>query len=111
MIAEKPVDIEQGDAADWVEARLAGPQQAGVTRVLMHSVVWQYLGEERQARIEAAMAAAVERATADRPLAWVRMEPNRIVAKQQVWVQSWPGHAEPIILADVQAHGAWIEPV
>lgn len=109
MIAEKPVDISQGDAADWVEARLAEPQAAGVTRVLMHSVVWQYLGEERQARIEAAMAAAADRATSERPLAWVRMEPNRIAAKQQVWVQSWPDYAEPVILADVQAHGAWIE--
>jgi len=110
MIAEKPVDITQGDAADWVEARLAEPQPAGVTRVLMHSVVWQYLGEERQARIEAAIALAAGRATKDRPLAWVRMEPNRIVAKQQVWVQSWPDHGDSLILADVQAHGAWIEP-
>ncbi|MEO6214792.1 MAG: DUF2332 family protein [Sphingomonas sp.] len=111
MIAEKPVDITRGDAADWVEARLAEPQSAGITRILMHSVVWQYLGAERQARIEAAMAAAAERATPERPLAWVRMEPNRIAAKQQVWVQSWPGYAEPVILADVQAHGAWVEPV
>ncbi|WEJ99427.1 MAG: DUF2332 family protein [Candidatus Sphingomonas phytovorans] len=111
MIAERPVDIVQGDAADWVEARLAEPQPAGETRVLMHSVVWQYLGEERQARIEAAMAAAAAQATAERPLAWVRMEPNRVAAKQQVWVQSWPNHAEPMILADVQAHGAWVEPV
>jgi hypothetical protein len=111
MIVEKPVDITQGDAADWVEARLAEPQPAGITRILMHSVVWQYLGEDRQARIEAAMAAAAEHATPERPLAWVRMEPNRIAAKQQVWVQSWPNYAAPIILADVQAHGAWVEPV
>jgi hypothetical protein len=111
MIAGKPVDITQGDAADWVEARLAEPQQAGVARVLMHSVVWQYLGEERQTRIEAAMAAAADSATPERPLAWVRMEPNRIAAKQQVWVQSWPGFPEAERLADVQAHGAWVEPV
>jgi len=101
----------RGDAAEWIEARLAEPQQAGVTRVLMHSVVWQYLGPERQARIEAAITAAANRATAERPLAWVRMEPNRATAKQQVWIQSWPDHGEPVILADVQAHGAWIEPV
>ncbi|MFA6117850.1 MAG: DUF2332 family protein [Sphingomonas sp.] len=111
MIAEKPVNLTQGDAADWVEARLAEAQPPGVARVLMHSVVWQYLGEERQARIEAAMAVAAEQATAERPLAWVRMEPNRVAAKQQVWIQSWPDHGDPIILADVQAHGAWIEPV
>lgn len=109
MIAAKPVDLTRGDAADWIEARLVDPQPAGVTRVLMHSVVWQYLGAERQARIEAAMAAAAERATPERPLAWVRMEPNRATAKQQVWVQSWPGHGEPAMLANVQAHGAWVE--
>lgn len=110
MIAAKPVDLVAGDAADWIEARLAEPQPAGVTRVLMHSVVWQYLGEARQARIEAAMTAAAARATSERPLAWVRMEPDRVSAKQQVWVQSWPGFAETQRLADVQAHGAWVEP-
>ncbi len=111
MIADRPVDMVQGDAADWVEARLAEPQPAGVTRVLMHSVVWQYLGPERQARIETAMLAAGAAATAERPLAWVRMEPNRNTAQQQVWVQSWPGFAEAVQLANVQAHGAWVEPI
>jgi len=110
MIAAKPVDLAAGDAADWVEARLSEPQPVGVTRVLMHSVVWQYLGETRQARIMAAMTAAAGCATSERPLAWVRMEPDRVSAKQQVWVQSWPGFAETQRLADVQAHGAWVEP-
>ncbi|AOH86458.1 hypothetical protein AWL63_02605 [Sphingomonas panacis] len=110
MIRAEPVALEQGDAADWVEARLAEPQPAGVVRVLMHSVVWQYLGAERQARITAAMAGAAARATPERPLAWVRMEPDRVISEQQLWVQSWPGHGEPVKLARAQAHGAWIEP-
>jgi len=110
MIRAKPVALEQGDAADWVEARLAEPQPEGVVRVLMHSVVWQYLGAERQARITAAMAEAAARATPERPLAWVRMEPDRAISEQQLWVQSWPGHGEPVKPARVQAHGAWIEP-
>jgi len=110
MIRAEPVALEQGDAADWVAARLAEPQPAGVVRVLMHSVVWQYLGAERQARIAAAMAGAAARATPERPLAWVRMEPDRAIAEQQLWVRSWPGHGEPVKLARVQAHGAWIEP-
>ncbi|MGY4397458.1 hypothetical protein ACVWZA_002652 [Sphingomonas sp. UYAg733] len=109
MIEDRPVNMVQGDAADWVEARLAEPQAAGVVRVLMHSVVWQYLGPERQARIETAILAAGAAATAERPLAWVRMEPNRNTAQQQVWVQSWPGFAEAVQLANVQAHGAWVE--
>ncbi|QNQ08708.1 DUF2332 domain-containing protein [Sphingomonas alpina] len=111
MIEARPVDMVQGDAADWVGARLAEPQAAGVTRVLMHSVVWQYLGAERQSRIEAAMKAAGAAATVERPLAWVRMEPNRNTAQQQVWVQSWPGFEYAVQLANVQAHGAWVEPL
>ena len=55
-IAMRPPVVEQGDAADWVEARLAEPQAAGVTRVLMHSVVWQYLPDATAARIDRAMA-------------------------------------------------------
>ncbi len=109
MIAARPVRIEAGDAADWVEARLAEPQAEGVTRVLVHSVVWQYLGPERRARIAAAMAAAGARATGARPLAWVRMEPDRDLARHEVLVTLWPGSGETRMVALSHAHGAWIE--
>ena len=110
MFAADPPRLEQGDAAAWIEARLAEPQPRGVTRVLMHSVVWQYLGAERQGRIRAAMLAAAARADADRPLAWVRMEPNKQSAVQEVWVQAWPGAAKPVRIAQTHAHGAWVAP-
>jgi len=109
MVAAQPVTLEAGDAADWVEARLAEPQAEGVTRVLMHSVVWQYLGAERQARIRAAMEAAGAKATRERPLAWVQMEPDRVTARQEIFVRSWPGDGEVEKLAQAQAHGAWVE--
>lgn len=111
MLAEHGVALEQGDAADWLEARLAEPQPEGVTRVLMHSVVWQYLGEERQARITAAMEAAGARATDERPLAWVKMEPDRVTAVQEVWVRTWPEGAPEAKVAQAQAHGAWVRPL
>jgi hypothetical protein len=41
--ARMPWRVEQADAAAWVEARLAEPTEAGLTRVLMHSIMWQYL--------------------------------------------------------------------
>src|SRR3546814_2382331 len=63
MVRARPVRLDKGDAADWVEARLAEPQADGVTRVLMHSVVWQYLPETTADRIRAAMHAAGARAT------------------------------------------------
>ena len=103
------VDLVQGDAADWVEAQLATPQPAGVTRVLMHSVVWQYLPPEGRARIVAAMDAAGARATAERPLGWVMMEPNRDLHRHEVRVRGWPGSEPMELVALTHAHGAWVE--
>lgn len=103
------VDLAQGDAADWVEARLAEPQAAGVTRVLMHSVVWQYLPAEGQARIRDAMTAAGARASVERPLAWVMMEPNRDLHRHEVRVRCWPGDTPMELVALTHAHGAWVE--
>ena len=108
MRRERPVALEVGDAADWVEAQLARPQAAETTRVLMHSVVWQYLGTERQARIAAAMQAAGSRADATHPLAWVRMEPDRDLARHEIWVETWPGDGVRRI-GFAHAHGAWVE--
>ena len=106
--AQGGVRVDRADAAAWLEARLAEPQDAGVTRVLMHSVVWQYLPADSADRVRAAMAAAGARATADRPLAWVMMEPNRAIAHQVMRVLSWPGHAEPTVLGVCHAHAAWV---
>ncbi|KKI18496.1 DUF2332 domain-containing protein [Sphingomonas sp. Ag1] len=110
MFAADPPRLDAGDAAAWIEERLAEPQPRGVTRVLMHSVVWQYLGPERQARIRAAMLAAAQEADDERPLAWVRMEPNKQSAVQEVWVQAWPGAATPVRVAQTHAHGTWVAP-
>jgi hypothetical protein len=109
MIRAGGVRLEQGDAADWVEARLAEPQPAGVTRVLMHSVVWQYLGNERRARIREAMDAAGARATPERPLGWVMMEPNRDLHRHEVRVRGCPGDRPMELVALTHAHGAWVE--
>lgn len=108
MLRDRPVDLVQGDAVGWLRDRLAEPQAEGVTRVLMHSVVWQYLGDTRRAAIRTMMAQAAVAATADRPLAWVRMEPDRVLQRQELIVQSWPGNGDPQMLATAHAHGAWI---
>lgn len=108
MLRARPVDLVAGDAVEWLRDRLAEPQAAGVTRVLLHSVVWQYLGDDRRAAIGRMIAQAAAAATADRPLAWVRMEPDRVLQRQELIVQSWPDHGEPRMLATAHAHGAWI---
>lgn len=104
-----PPRLTRADAADWVEQRLAMPQEAGVTRVLYHSIVWQYLGDERRARITAAMEQAGARATADRPLAWVMLETNRATFRHELRVRYWPGDGQPVLLGAAHAHGAWVE--
>jgi len=109
LVRARPVDLAQGDAADWVEARLAEPQDEGVARVLMHSVVWQYLPAASRERIRAAMAEAGARATADRLLGWVMMEPNRDLHRHEVRVQCWPSDQPMQLVALTHAHGAWVE--
>lgn len=109
MLAARGVDLVGADAADWIEARLAEPQAAGVTRVLMHSVVWQYLPEPVAERIRAAMKAAGARATAERPLGWVMMEPDRALGHQVIRARSWPGDGAWATVGTSHAHGTWID--
>jgi len=104
-----PPLLDQGDAPDWLEARLAEPQAEGVTRVLMHSIVWQYIDAAGQARITATMEAAGKRATHDRPLGWVRVEADRTVHQHDIRVLSWPGHGETALIGHAHAHGFWVE--
>jgi hypothetical protein len=111
MLRARPVALQHADAAEWVERRLALPQAPRTTRVLVHSVVWQYLGAERQARIAAAIERAGAAASAERPLAWVTMEPNRDLAAHETSVRFWPGGDRPAVIARSHPHGEWIEPV
>ncbi|WP_047807733.1 DUF2332 domain-containing protein [Pelagerythrobacter marensis] len=104
-----PPEIERCPAADFVERTLATEPEAGVTRVIMHSVVWQYLPEEERERIEAAMAAAGARASAESPLAWVALEANRDTHRHELSVRYWPGGETWTRLAVAHPHGAWIE--
>ncbi len=108
MIRERAVNLVQADAADWVEARLAEPQAGNTTRVLMHSIVWQYLPDETQRRIQSAMAAASDAATTEKPLAWISLETNRATFRHELKVSQWPGDGKPVLLGEAHAHGSWI---
>ncbi|ALH81373.1 DUF2332 domain-containing protein [Sphingopyxis macrogoltabida] len=106
--AKKP-DLVHMNAADFVEAELAKPQAAGTTRVLMHSIVWQYVPADQQARVTAAMEAAGSAATPDRPLAWIALEANRTLHRHELILRYWPGGDTPQMLGHAHPHGAWIE--
>jgi hypothetical protein len=106
---KSPPDLVQMNAADFIETELARPQAAGTTRLLMHSIVWQYVPQDQQARVSAAMVAAGAKATPDRPLAWISLEANRVLHLHELVVRYWPGGAEPVMLARAHAHGASID--
>lgn len=83
--------VEQGHALDWIAARLANPQPAGVRRVVMHSMVAQYMSSrERRGALDCLIRAG-SRATADRPLAWISLEWTRDRREVQLQLTEWGG--------------------
>ncbi len=103
-----PPAVEAGDAADWIEHKLAEPQTKGTARIIMHSVFWQYLPSDAQSRIEAAILKAGGLATTERPLGWLSFEPDPpAVLPMQLWLRIWPS-SEAFHLAACHPHGASI---
>jgi hypothetical protein len=109
LAAQKPPLLERMDAGEFVDERLAAAQAKGVVRVLYHSVMWQYLPDATRRRITAAMEHAGSNATAERRLAWVRLETNRESFRHELSVRYWPGGEEAVTLSEAHPHGAWIE--
>jgi len=109
-MADERVAVQAQTASSFVAEQLAavGSSADGVATVLMHSVVWQYLGRAEQSAIEAALLAAAERATLASPLAWLRFEPPAADLRMELRCRLWPGGDERL-LAVVHPHGAWVE--
>jgi len=104
-----PPRLDHADAGDWIGARLAAPQAADSTRVVFHSIVWQYLPEATRAAITVGIEAAGSRASPSRRLAWVQLETNRTTLRHDLRVRYWPGGDGEVVLGSAHAHGAWVE--
>lgn len=109
IAARAAPEVVRQDAAAFVREMLARPQDAGVTRVLFHTIVWQYLPPATQEAISAMMEEAGEAATAERPLAWIALETNRATFAHELRVRFWPGGERAAHLANAHPHGAWVE--
>lgn len=103
-----PPMVERMDAADWLEARMHVDGELGVTQVLMHSIVWSYLADFTQARIEAHLLACAARSSTQRRVAWIRFEldpsANTAVLRATVWPQN-----QTVDLARAHPHGSSVE--
>lgn len=105
VAAEHPVAVDRLDAvaaADRLDLR------PGHLTVLWHSVMWQYLTREDQARVGDALARLGATATADTPLVELSLEPERPRpgARHEFMVaaRSWPG-GERVVLGSSVGHG------
>lgn len=99
--------IEAADAADWVDEVIGGSAEAGVARVLYHSIAYQYFPDETKNRIASRMKSAGERCTVDTPLAWLAFEQYQDKGPH-LTLRLWPGEGE-WVLARGDSHGRRID--
>lgn len=115
LALETGVQVEQADAADWIERKLTDRPATGTT-VVFHSVFLHYPPSEVRERIRWAIEAAGDRATEQAPLAWLCMEPDSVFVQDnpklglfQVRLQTWPG-GQVQVLGYTDGHVTYFEP-
>jgi len=101
-----PVELDRADAGEWLAGKLGGGMPSGVTTVVFHSIVWQYLPKPTRDGVRAALKAAGDATSTDAPLCWLRMEPFS-AEHADLRVTTWPG-GEETRLAEVGYHGGAI---
>ena len=105
-IAALDANIDQGDAIDWLAPRLS-TAKFGHTHLIYHTIVWQYFPDTVQSSGTALIEAAGQRATADAPLAWLRMEADGNSPGASLTLRLWPGDLR-ITLGRIDFHGRWV---
>ena len=98
---------DAGDAGDWLASRLAEPPLPGTTRVIAHTVAWQYFPESTLRRAHDAILGAAAFATENAPLAWLRVEADEGGGCAGVTLRLWPGDRR-LHLGRADFHGRWI---
>ena len=104
QVAEAPVD--QGDAADWLQSRLAAPQP-GACHLIYHTVAWQYFPPAVQAQCRTLIEQAGRAATDQAPLAWLGMEADAASPGAGLTLRLWPGERR-LSLGRADFHGRWL---
>jgi len=98
--------LVRGDAAEWLERRLA-VQMPGKVHVVFHTVAWQYFPPETKLRCRAALEVAGVRASEDAPLAHLSMEADGRADGAALRLRLWPGAGE-VMLGRACFHGHWV---
>ncbi len=107
VMQTEPVRIEACEAQDWLPSVLPLASEPYVTRVVFHSIFWSYLKPQAQAQIAAHLAMVGAAASAERPLAWLRLELAGRDEPAALKLTLWPGGADEL-LARAHPHGTWV---
>lgn len=106
VAARVPAVVERAGALDFLTRELADLPE-GVTTVVWHSVVWQYVDPAERAAVDALLERTGRAAGAGTPLVRVSLEPQRIGGGDftfRVHAQRWPT-GERVHVADALGHG------
>ena len=106
VAAENPIAVEALSAGEFLARELAEPVP-GVSTVVWHSVVRQYLSAEERRAVDELLASAGARATAEAPLVRLSLEPERVAGSTfrfVVELTGWPG-GRSRVLAEALGHG------
>jgi hypothetical protein len=106
---EAPPRLVAMGAGDFLAGKLAAPV-SGVATLIFQSVVWLYIPEDERRRVTATVEAAGDRASQQRPLAWLRLE-GIARHEAELRLRIWPD-GEDRLLARAHYHGSrvtWLD--
>lgn len=107
IAASGTAQIDAANADSWAEQQLAKPV-IGKSRVLFHTIAWQYFDDKTKKQAETAIKDAGKAATDSSPFAWLSVEGDaEKPAGASVHLTLWPGGRKKKI-ARSSYHGEWI---
>jgi hypothetical protein len=111
IAAALPPQVEQGDALDWLTVQLAAPPVPGRCRVVMNSMVLQYLARDRRAAILQMLTEAIAQAPAEAPIAHISLEwtAPRDEVRLGLMLKAPSGEVRRYRLAACHPYGDWID--
>lgn len=108
IAVEHPPRVDRGDAVTWLSERLAEPQEIGCCRVVVHSMVMQYLGMPDRQAVAEMIAAAGARASTEQPLIRIGFEWTTDRREVELRLSAWPT-GRTVVLARCDPYGEWLE--
>lgn len=107
-----PPQVATGLASRWLAMQLARPQRQGTRRVIVHSMVVQYMPQVERAAVDAALTFAASAATPSRPLARIGMEWSADRSTVELCVTLWDGSSaagRTVVAAHCHPYAEWFE--